>query len=104
MPETIDLGAYLERIGYAGPRTATIETLRALHARHPDAIPFENLNPLLRWPVLLDAASLDKKLVRGGRGGYCFEHNLLFRHALTALGFRTTCLAARVLWNAPEGA
>jgi len=42
--------------------------------------------------------------VRDGRGGYCFEQNLLFSHALKALGFKVTGLAARVLWNAPEGA
>jgi arylamine N-acetyltransferase len=36
-----------------------------------------------------------------GRGGWCFEHNTLFRHALEALGFSVTSLAARVLWNAP---
>jgi N-hydroxyarylamine O-acetyltransferase len=45
-PLLFDLGAYLERIGYAGPRTA-IDTLEAEHALPPAAIPFENLNPLL---------------------------------------------------------
>lgn len=71
--------------------------------RHAEAIPFENLNPLLRWPVRLDAPSLQRKMVRAGRGGYCFEQNLLLSHALTALGFRVTGLAARMLWNVPEG-
>lgn len=42
--------------------------------------------------------------MRGGRGGYCFEHNLLLTGVLEALGYRVTGLAARVLWNAPEGA
>jgi N-hydroxyarylamine O-acetyltransferase len=99
----IDLDAYLHRIGYDGPRTPTLQTLRAIHVRHPDAMPFENLDPLLRRPVRLDAASLEQKLVRDGRGGYCYEHNLLLGHALTALGFPVTFLAARVLLNAPEG-
>jgi len=96
-----DLDAYLARIGYAGPRTCTIGTLEAVHALHPASIPFENLNPLLGWPVKLDADSLQAKLVAGGRGGWCFEHNTLFRYALEALGFSVTSLAARVLWNAP---
>src|SRR5262249_14620665 len=61
----IDVDAYFQRIGYAGKRTPTLETLRALHARHTEAIPFENLNPLLKWPVRLDAPSLEEKLVRG---------------------------------------
>ena len=100
MPSDFELDAYLARIGYAGPRTATLETLQAVHALHPAAIPFENLNPLLGWPVSLDVNSLQAKLVNGGRGGWCFEHNTLFRHALEALGFSVTSLAARVLWNA----
>jgi N-hydroxyarylamine O-acetyltransferase len=104
MHAEFDLDAYLARIGYAGPRAATLDALAEIHRRHPQAIPFENLNPLLRWPVRLDAASLQRKLVRDGRGGYCFEQNLLLRHALQALGFRTRGLAARVLWNMPEGA
>ena len=103
MPSEFDLDAYLARIGYTGPRTATIDTLEAVHALHPAAIPFENLNPLLGWPVSLDLDSLQKKLVAGGRGGWCFEHNTLFRHALEALGFSVTNLGARVLWNAAPG-
>jgi N-hydroxyarylamine O-acetyltransferase len=98
-----ELDAYLARIGYAGPRTATIDTLEAVHALHPAAIPFENLNPLLGWPVSLGVDSLQSKLVAGGRGGWCFEHNTLLRHALEALGFSVTSLAARVLWNAAPG-
>jgi N-hydroxyarylamine O-acetyltransferase len=78
--------------------------LRAVHALHPAAIPFENLNPLLGTPVALDIDSLQSKLVTGGRGGWCFEQNALFRHALEALGYSVTSLAARVLWNAPAGA
>ena len=102
MASTFDLDAYLDRIGYTGPRSASIDTLEAVHALHPAAIPFENLNPLLGWPVSLDVDSLQVKLVTGGRGGWCFEHNTLFRHALEALGFSVASLAARVLWNAPS--
>ena len=97
---SIDPDRYFTRIGYDGPRDNSVATLRALHALHPQAIPFENLNPLLGWPVSLDVHSLQAKLVTGGRGGWCFEHNTLLRHALEALGFSVTSLAARVLWNA----
>lgn len=102
-PSPIDLDAYLNRIGYSGQRSSTLDTLEAIHALHPAAIPFENLNPLLGWPVRLDAESLAEKMILGGRGGWCFEHNTLFRHALEALGYSVTSLAARVLWNAPVG-
>ncbi len=97
----LDLDAYFARIGYAGPRTATLETLRALHALHPAAIPFENFDPLLGRPVSLDTPALQDKLVHRRRGGYCFEHNTLFRAALESLGFTVSGLAGRVLGRTP---
>jgi N-hydroxyarylamine O-acetyltransferase len=102
--QAIDLDAYFRRIGHTGGVKPNLETLSALHLRHAQAIAFENLNPLAGWPVPLDSVSLERKLVRDGRGGYCFEQNLLFAHVLTAIGFRVTGLAARVLWNQPEDA
>ena len=93
----IDLDAYFARIGYAGPRVATLDTLRALHAAHPAAIAFENLDPLLGRAVPLDLASVQRKLVQQRRGGYCFETNGLFLAVLRTLGFAVTGLAARVL-------
>jgi len=99
-----DLEAYFQRIGCRiEPGAATLETLRTLHLHHTQAIAFENLDPLSGRPVKLDLPSLEHKLVHSGRGGYCFEHNLLFSHVLGALGFRVTGLAARVVWNAPAG-
>ena len=104
MTATLDLGAYFARIGYVGARPApTLDTLRILQLQHSQAIAFENLNPLLRWPVSLEIGALQQKIVREGRGGWCFEQNLLFSHVLQELGFKITWLAARVLWNVPEG-
>ena len=100
---TIDLGAYFKRIGYDGPRDASLDTLRALHNLHPQAIAFENLDPLLKRPVKLDPASLQAKLVEGGRGGYCFEHNSLFANVLRQLGFDVKEATARVRWSVPQG-
>jgi N-hydroxyarylamine O-acetyltransferase len=102
MPQPIDLARYLDRIGHVGQVHPTLATLQRLHLRHVQAIPFENLNPLLRRPVRLDVEAVQEKLVLGGRGGYCFEQNLLFSRVLEAVGFRITPLAARVLWNRPE--
>lgn len=103
MQTHIGLDAYFERIGYDGPRRPALENLQAIHLNHVQTIAFENLNPLLKWPVALDAASLEQKLVLGGRGGYCYEQNLIFSDGLTALGFEVTGLLARVLWTVPEG-
>jgi N-hydroxyarylamine O-acetyltransferase len=97
----MNLDAYLNRIGYTGPRTATLETLRALSALHPAAIAFENFDSFLGGVPRLDAASLQDKLVARRRGGYCYEQNALLRDVLQALGAQVTALAARVVWMAP---
>ncbi|MGO3184373.1 MAG: arylamine N-acetyltransferase family protein [Aequorivita sp.] len=102
MESTINLTAYFKRIGYKGEQTATLDVLRKLQRLHTQAIPFENLNPFLGLPVNLDMESLEQKLVHDGRGGYCFEQNLLFKHVLEKLGFSVKGLAARVLWNQPK--
>jgi N-hydroxyarylamine O-acetyltransferase len=95
-----NLDPYFARIGFTGATTPSLATLAAIQLRHALTIPFENLNPLLGWPVRLDIASLEQKLVHDGRGGYCFEHNLLLSHALRTLGFDLTWLAARVVLDA----
>ncbi len=100
----IDLDAYFARVGYHGPREPTLQVLSELERLHPAAIPFESLDPLLGRGVRIDPASLEAKLVRGGRGGYCFEQNGVFWRVLTALGFKVTPLSARVRWMAPENA
>src|SRR3569833_2845993 len=98
MADGIDIGAYFSRNGYTGSRAPTLETLAGIHLRHPQAIAFENLDPLLKRPVSLQPEALEGKLLRAGRGGWCFELNLLLRDVLRDLGFRVTGLAARVLW------
>jgi N-hydroxyarylamine O-acetyltransferase len=103
MTSEIDIDAYLSRIHYDGVRSPTLEVLSSLQSLHTQHIPFEGLNPLLRLPVPLDLKSLQDKLVRGGRGGYCFEHNILFSTVLRELGFDVTWHSARVVWMVPEG-
>jgi N-hydroxyarylamine O-acetyltransferase len=100
----VDLDTYFARIGFDGPRTPTPDTLRAVHLAHAQAISFENLSPLMGQAVPLDLPSLEEKLVRARRGGYCFEQNALLAAALRELGFTVTGLGARVIWNAPEDA
>jgi len=100
-----DLPAYLARIGYDGPRDPSLATLAGLLAAHMNAIHFENIDVLLGRPVRLDLESLQEKIVRGRRGGYCFEQAALFDAALRALGFKTTLRTARVtLVLAPDKA
>src|SRR5262252_181881 len=98
---TLRLADYFERIGHTGHARPDLETLRAIHAKHGASIPFENLAPFLGEPVPLDIESLQRKLLTPGRGGWCFEHNLLLAAALETIGFEVTRLAARVRWNVP---
>ncbi|WP_158554705.1 arylamine N-acetyltransferase family protein [Methylovirgula sp. 4M-Z18] len=102
MPEdTFDTNAWLHRIGYAGSRAPTLETLRALVAKHATAISYESIDVLLDRPPKLALGPLQQKLILGGRGGYCFEQNFLFRGGLRALGFNVTSLQARVVRGLP---
>ncbi|WAS95829.1 arylamine N-acetyltransferase family protein [Nannocystis punicea] len=102
MTDAIDLPRYFQRIDHSGSTEPTLATLAALVRAHAAAIPFENLDPLVGRTPALDLAGLEQKLVRSGRGGYCFEHNLLLSHVLRALGYQVRGLAARVVWNQPE--
>jgi N-hydroxyarylamine O-acetyltransferase len=97
------LKKYLQRISYTGTARADLETLQTILRLHTSTIPFENLNPLLHWPVKLDIESLQEKIIDNQRGGYCFEHNILLSEALREIGFEVRWLGGRVLWNRPEG-
>lgn len=99
MSHAVNLDRYFERIGYRGPRAATLEVLQELHRLHPESIPFENLNPLTRRPVSLELEAIESKLVVQHRGGYCFEQNALFANVLQQLGFKIAPLLGRVLWG-----
>jgi N-hydroxyarylamine O-acetyltransferase len=101
--DSIDLDAYLARIGYTGETEPTLAVLTALVMHHTTSIAFENIETVARRPPPLDLASLQRKMVRQSRGGYCFEQNTLFLGVLLALGFRVTGLAARVRRGFPPG-
>jgi N-hydroxyarylamine O-acetyltransferase len=98
---TVDVDAYLRRIGHAGPCRADRATLEALIAAHAAAIAFENVEVLAGRVPALDLASLQHKLLSGSRGGYCYEQNLLFLAMLRAIGFDAQAAEARVRAKVP---
>ncbi|WP_424211317.1 arylamine N-acetyltransferase family protein [Streptomyces sp. BI20] len=100
--EVLDLDAYLGRIGYDGPREPTLDVLRALQRAHTTGIPFENTHAVLGRPLPLDLESVQARLVGARRGGYCFEHVLLFAAAAERLGFHVTGLIGRISLGAPK--
>lgn len=100
--DAIDVRGYLRRIGHGEGLTPSLATLSSLQRAHLQAIPFEGIDPLLGRRIKLDAEALQDKLIRGRRGGYCFEQNTLFGLALRQLGFEVTPLAARSRWGRPD--
>src|ERR1700710_1040362 len=88
----LDVDAYLARIGL--PRAEA--PLEALHEAHVRAIPFENVDPLLGKTPDLELGAIADKLVNRKRGGYCFEHALLFAAVLERLGYPVRRRLSRV--------
>lgn len=99
-----DLPAYMDRIGLATRGDPSLATLHEVVGAHCAAIPYENIEVLLGRPPKLDLGSLQTRMVRERRGGYCFEQNLLLRAALRALGFSATGMIARVVRGFPADA
>jgi N-hydroxyarylamine O-acetyltransferase len=92
-----DQNAWFKRIGYSGPTTPTLRTLNRLILAHSHSISYETLDIMLGRPPKLDVATLQSKMITSERGGYCFEHNMLFRAGLRSLGYRITSLQGRVV-------
>ena len=103
-PFMLDLHAYLERLGYSSAPPPTLDTLRELQVRHTAEFPFETLASMLRVPVEVEPAAIQDKLLRQGRGGYCFELNRLYLLLLQALGFDARGLTGRVVMGGSEDA
>ena len=91
-----DVQAYLDRIGYSGPTTPTLETLRATHRAHLLTVPFENLDIGLGRKIVIDEDAFVGKVVQLRRGGFCYELNGAFSALLRALGFQVKLLSAGV--------
>ena len=98
MAQTLfDQSAWLKRIGYTGPLDPTLDTLHKLIFAHSHEIAYESLDIMLGRTPRLDLESLQRKMISGGRGGYCLEQNMLFREGLRSLGYKITSLQGRVV-------
>jgi N-hydroxyarylamine O-acetyltransferase len=92
----VEVAAYLDRIGYAGPLSPNVETLREIHRAHLFSVPFENLDIGWGRNIQIDEKEFIRKIVERHRGGFCYELNGAFAALLRALGFKVTLLSARV--------
>lgn len=102
MKMTVNIERYFQRVEFKQDAFPDLNTLTTLISHHSSAIPFENLDPLLKVPVNIDLESVQIKLVEKYRGGYCFEQNTLLYYVLKEIGFDVVPLAGRVLWHMPE--
>ncbi|MFE0255958.1 arylamine N-acetyltransferase [Streptomyces sp. NPDC059010] len=94
--ESVEVDAYLRRLGVEHPAWPTVDVLRELHLRHLQTVPFENLSIHLGEEIVLEEKRVLDKVVGARRGGFCYELNGAFGMLLGALGFDVTLLAARV--------
>ncbi|WP_068878100.1 MULTISPECIES: arylamine N-acetyltransferase [unclassified Phenylobacterium] len=93
----MDLQAYFDRIGFKGFARPDLATLRALHRAHALAVSYENLDVQLGRPLTTCPAAAFDKIVRQGRGGWCYEMNGVLGAVLEAIGFKVTQLAGGVM-------
>ncbi|MGW2458682.1 arylamine N-acetyltransferase family protein [Streptomyces sp. NPDC001356] len=93
---SLQIDAYLRRLGLIHPPRPTSETLRELHLRHLRTVPFENLSVHLGEEITLEEKRLLDKVTEARRGGFCYELNGAFGTLLAALGYEVELLAGRV--------
>lgn len=92
-----ELAAYLSRIGLAGEMRPDLATLTAVHRAHVEAIAWECIDCFVGRPTTRDRRAAFDKIVRQGRGGWCYEMNGLLGWMLEAIGFSLTRVAAGVM-------
>jgi N-hydroxyarylamine O-acetyltransferase len=93
----MNLSAYLARIGFVGRPRLDLATLRRLQLGHLEHIAYENFDVQFGQRVTLDPQDAFEKLVRSGRGGWCYEMNGLFRWALESVGFHVVPMTGAVM-------
>lgn len=96
--QNFDLESYARRIGYGGRPEPTIDCVSALMRHQLFAVPFENLDVQAGKIVSLVPEDIADKILRGRRGGYCYEVNGLFAMALDALRIPYRFVAARPMF------
>lgn len=91
------LDEMLARIGIHDRLQAGTRTLHRLHRAWRRSVPYENLDIQLGHSIHLDDEAMLDKIVRRGRGGYCYEQNGALALLLRAAGFTVTMVEAAVL-------
>jgi N-hydroxyarylamine O-acetyltransferase len=90
--DLVDLDAYFARTG-----ASASSSLTELHEAHVRTFPFENIDVMLGLVPSLDLADIQAKMIDRRRGGYCYEHQLLFTAVLERLGYEVKRRMSRVM-------
>ena len=91
---------YLRRIGAIDVLDGqpNLDLLQYLSERHQYTIPFENLGIHYDPRLQFDLDWIFQKVVREGRGGFCYELNGIFFELLLGLGFQAHRIMGQV-WS-----
>ena len=81
---------YLAHIGAREAGPPSVQALAELQARHLERVVFENLEIQRGRPTTVDYAESAERIVKRGRGGYCFHLNGAFGLLLEALGYEVS--------------
>lgn len=98
----MNLTKYFERIKFDRAPQNNESTLFDLQASQVTSIPFETIDCLHHRTIHTDIENLKRKIVTNQRGGYCFELNGIFQHALLSLNFKSRPLLARAMYRGTE--
>ena len=83
----VTVADYLARLGLDAIGRPSADALAELQASHLERVVFENLEIQRGRPTTVDDAESAERIVKRGRGGYCFHLNGAFGLLLEALGY-----------------
>jgi N-hydroxyarylamine O-acetyltransferase len=83
----VAVGDYLAHIGVGEAAPPSLPALADLQAGHLAHVVFENLEIQRGRPTTVDDGESAERIVKRGRGGYCFHLNGAFGLLLEALGY-----------------
>jgi N-hydroxyarylamine O-acetyltransferase len=86
----VSVADYLARLGLEASGPPSADALAELQGRHLERVVFENLEIQRGRPTTVEDAESAERIVKRGRGGYCFHLNGAFGLLLEALGYEVT--------------
>jgi len=101
MNSEFPLAPLLARLKLDGLPPATHQGLAGLVNAFRVAVPFENLDALTGCTPAVTLDAIAEKIIRQGRGGWCYELNQLFAELLRLTGFTVSFRIARVGYRRP---